>query len=369
MFTKKYVIVCCLFLITAMVGGSGLGYYDAKLEAAVTPKKHALKDVKIQNKEDLTFDEDVINILMVGSDNGVKGSEEGDHGRSDSMMVATVNFETKELKLTSFLRDMYVEIPNHGRNKLNAAYAFGGEELLYQTIAQNFGIRIDKFCIVDISAFEKVINRIGGIDMTLESDEAEYLNTTNYISKKKYRNVKAGRQTLNGNQALGYARIRHVNSKKYGIEEFGRTGRQRAVMQATFNKMLQQNPLELVDLAIDTLSDVSTDMDATYIKKLILSVAKMGTTEIDQLRIPIENTYRTAVSGSYPPCGYVFFVNFTANQEALKYFMFHKGKKQDFAANYGGADAALTYGYPSEYDYNQTKGDSGNKFSSKKKEP
>ena len=105
-------------------------------------------------------------------------------------------------------------------------------------------------------------------------------------------------------------------------------------------------------------------MDATYIKKLILSVAKMGTTEIDQLRVPIENTYKTAVAGSYPPCGYVFFVNFKANQEALKYFMFNKGKRQDFAKNYGGADAAETCGYPSKYDYNRSKGDSGNIFNS-----
>ena len=80
---------------------------------------------------------------------------------------------------------MYVEIPGHGRNKLNAAYAFGGEALLYQTLAQNFNIKIDKFCVVDLAAFEKVINRIGGIEMTLEQREAEYLNTTNYISKKK----------------------------------------------------------------------------------------------------------------------------------------------------------------------------------------
>ena len=91
---------------------------------------------------------------------------------------------------------MYVEIPGHGRNKLNAAYAFGGEALLYQTLAQNFNIKIDKFCVVDLAAFEKVINRIGGIEMTLEQREAEYLNTTNYISKKKYRNVKVGKQTL-----------------------------------------------------------------------------------------------------------------------------------------------------------------------------
>ena len=329
MFTKKFTVIISFFLIIAIGVGGMLGYYDARLEAAVTPKKQSMDKVKIKNEEDLTFDKDVVNILLVGSDNGAQGSEKGDHGRSDSMMVATINFKTKELKLTSFLRDMYVEIPGHGRNKLNAAYAFGGEALLYQTLAQNFNIKIDKFCVVDLAAFEKV-----------------------------------SKQTLNGNQALGYARVRHVFSKKYGVEEFGRTGRQRAVMQATFQKMLQQNPLDLVDIAIDALGDVSTDMDATYIKKLILSVAKMGTTEIDQLRVPIENTYKTAVAGSYPPCGYVFFVNFKANQEALKYFMFNKGKRQDFAKNYGGADAAETCGYPSKYDYNRSKGDSGNIFNS-----
>ena len=81
------------------------------LEAAVTPKKQSMDKVKIKNEENLTFDKDVVNILLVGSDNGAQGSEKGDHGRSDSMMVATINFKTKELKLTSFLRDMYVEIP------------------------------------------------------------------------------------------------------------------------------------------------------------------------------------------------------------------------------------------------------------------
>ena len=140
------------------------------------------------------------------------------------------------------MRDMYVEIPGHGHNKLNAAYAFGGVELLYQTIAKNFGIKIDNYCVVDFSTFEKVINKVGGVEISLEEKEAKYLNTTNYISKKKYRNVKVGKQTLNGNQALGYARVRYVVSKKYGDGDFGRTGRQRAVLQAALNKVLQAEP-------------------------------------------------------------------------------------------------------------------------------
>lgn len=88
------------------------------------------------------------------------------------------------------------------------------------------------------------------------------MNTTNYISKKKYRNVKVGKQTLNGNQALGYARVRYVVSKKYGDGDFGRTGRQRAVLQAALNKVLQQSPTKIADIALDSLADVSTDMSA-----------------------------------------------------------------------------------------------------------
>ena len=268
---KKFKIILSLFLIIGIAAGGVLGYYDARLEAAVNNKNGStLTDVKVD--DNLTFNKNVINILLVGSDHG---AIKGDHGRSDSIMIATVNFKTKELKLTSLMRDMYVEIPGHGHNKLNAAYAFGGVELLYQTIAKNFGIKIDNYCVVDFSTFEKVINKVGGVEISLEEKEAKYLNTTNYISKKKYRNVKVGKQTLNGNQALGYARVRYVVSKKYGDGDFGRTGRQRAVLQAALNKVLQQSPTKIADIALDSLADVSTDMSAKCLKSLVLKVIQM----------------------------------------------------------------------------------------------
>ena len=351
MFSKKFTIIFSIFLVIALTLGGGLGYYDAKLEAAIEPGK---KLDTSENKENLNFDKDVVNILLIGSDHGAQGAEEGDHGRSDSMMVATVNFKTKELKITSFLRDMYVEIPDHGKNKLNAAYAFGGEQLLYDTLAQNFNIKIDKFCVVDLSAFEKVINRLGGIEMTLEEKEAEYLNSTNYISKKKYRNVKAGKQTLNGNQALGYARIRYVVSKKYGDGDFGRTGRQRAVLQAALNKVLEQNPVTIANIALDALNDVSTDMSAKYLKSLVLKVAQMGTTEIDQLRVPLESTYKM---GRAQNNMFVFFINFDANKAALEYFLFNKGTEEDWAKEYGGVSGVETFGYSG---YSSSSGGSSN---------
>ena len=335
---KKFKIILSLFLIIGIAAGGVLGYYDARLEAAVNNKNGStLTDVKVD--DNLTFNKNVINILLVGSDHG---AIKGDHGRSDSIMIATVNFKTKELKLTSLMRDMYVEIPGHGHNKLNAAYAFGGVELLYQTIAKNFGIKIDNYCVVDFSTFEKVINKVGGVEISLEEKEAKYLNTTNYISKKKYRNVKVGKQTLNGNQALGYARVRYVVSKKYGDGDFGRTGRQRAVLQAALNKVLQQSPTKIADIALDSLADVSTDMSAKYLKSLVLKVVQMGTTEIDQMRVPLEGTYKMGRAQSNM---FVFFINFSANKAAMNYFLFDKGSEKDWAKEYGGTSSVETFGY------------------------
>ena len=269
-------------------------------------------------------------------------------------MIGTANLKTKELKLTSLMRDMYVEIPGHGHDKLNAAYAYGGVNLLYQTIAKNFGIKIDHYCVVDISTFEKVINKVGGVEITLEEKEAEYLNSTNYISKKKCRNIKAGKQTLNGNQALGYARIRYVVSKKYGDGDFGRTGRQRAVLQAALNKVLEQNPVTIANIALDALNDVSTDMSAKYLKSLVLKVAQMGTTEIDKLRVPLERTYKM---GRAQNNMFVFFINFDANKAALEYFLFNKGTEEDWAKEYGGVSGVETFGYSG---YSSSSGGSSN---------
>lgn len=338
---KQFKIILSIFLVIGIAVGGVLGYYDARLEASVNTGKK-LSDLDVDGN--LTFDKDVVNILLVGSDHG---AIEGDHGRSDSIMIATVNFKTKELKLTSLMRDMYVEIPDHGKNKLNAAYAYGGVELLYKTIAKNFGIKIDNYCVVDFETFEKVINKVGGVEISLEEKEAEYLNSTNYISKKKYRNVKAGKQTLNGNQALGYARIRYVVSKKYGDGDFGRTGRQRAVLQAALNKVLDQSVTKIADIALDALKDVSTDMTASYLKSLVLKVVQMGTTEIDQMRIPLEDTYKMGRAQSNM---FVFFVNFDANKAAMEYFMFNKGTEEEWAKKYGGTTNIETYGYSGSSD-------------------
>ena len=182
-------------------------------------------------------DENILNVLIIGAEN-LKNQE---FGRSDSMMIASVNINEGTFKIISLMRDMFVRIPGiedevtYG--KLNASYAIGGPELLTDTVALNFGIQCDSYVVIDFDAFEKIIDLAGGVEIDLTSAEAKYLNTTNYISKKENRNVVTGKQILNGNQALGYCRVRKVTASNGMQSDNGRVYRQGLVVNSLFEKM------------------------------------------------------------------------------------------------------------------------------------
>jgi polyisoprenyl-teichoic acid--peptidoglycan teichoic acid transferase len=235
----------------------------------------------------LRTDQDVINILLVGEEAINDG---GARGRTDSMMIATINVKQKALKLTSIMRDLYVAIPGYSDNKLNAAYHNGGMPLLKQTIEENFDIKIDGSVLVDFSGFEQIIDLLDGVEITLTANEASYLNRTNYISNPIYRNVRAGTQTLNGNQALGYSRIRYVKTESER-DDFGRTSRQRTVLNAIFEKYKSKSLPELVTIMYDVLPLVTTDIDKSTIMDYLTTVVTLGTTELETMRIPVDNAY------------------------------------------------------------------------------
>ena len=108
------------------------------------------------------------------------------------------------IKLTSILRDTLVDLPGYSQNKINAAYAKGGADYLIEVIEKNFKIQIDGYASVDFDSFEDIVDSLGGVEIELSQKEADYLNTTNYISDPANRNVVAGLQVLNGNQVVGY---------------------------------------------------------------------------------------------------------------------------------------------------------------------
>lgn len=250
------------------------------------------EDVSWDDKDVLRQEENVINILIAG--------EEGifdDRGRTDAILIGTLNLNTKSIKLTSLMRDMYVQIPGYSDNKLNAAYHSGGMPLLVETVEHNFDVKIDGYVLVDFNAFEYIIDRIGGVTVKLSKAEADYLNTTNYISKEYNRNVYAGNVTLNGNQALGYARVRHVpNGNQTG--DFGRTQRHRNLLNAVYKKMMTRGLTDLLNLLPELLGMVTTNLTKNQCIEYATALINMGSLELEMLRLPEEGLYKiTSVRG------------------------------------------------------------------------
>jgi LCP family protein required for cell wall assembly len=231
----------------------------------------------------------VMNFLLIGIEE-IKGDQ-----NTDSMVIATMNTRTHTLKLTSLMRDLYVEIPGYNNNRINSAYAKGGIKLLYETIKLNFGIDIDGYCMVNFEAFEQIVDMVGGVEITLTEQEASYLRTTNYISNKSNRNVVAGTQLMNGNQALGYCRVRKVST---GTEnnDFGRTQRHRIVLEAIYNKLKSKNIVSLVLLMnkILTQVEIKTDINNKTFNYCLEEAVKLKIKELETMRIPSDGTFDNA---------------------------------------------------------------------------
>lgn len=215
-------------------------------------------------------DEKLINILLVGQD-----TRTGQRARSDSMILCSLNRETKECSLISFLRDTYVKFPTgYSNNRLNAAYCFGGFPMLYNVLEENFGIHVDGGIEVDFKGFEKIINVLGGVDINLTKAEGEWMG------------LPAGMNHMDGKTALNYARIRKLDS------DFGRTERQRNVLTALFNKFHSADLSTIMDLANQVLGMVRTDMSDGELLKLVTQMAPaLSQMKLSTYHVPANDAY------------------------------------------------------------------------------
>lgn len=247
----------------------------------------------------LKFEKTIMNILLIGVENVDPVTGESltgkttSRGRTDTIVLMTINSEDKTVKLTSFMRDCYVSIPGKESNRINAAYAKGGVALLYDTIKENFGIVPDNYVLVNFEDFRTIVDSIGGIDIKLSKKEADYLNKTNYISDPKNRNVQEGLNHMNGDQALGYSRVRHVATKENEKSDFGRTDRHREVIRAIIDQLKKLGYLDLFKFGLECLPLVTTDADAETIEKYLNMVVDIGVNnvELEDFRIPQDGTY------------------------------------------------------------------------------
>lgn len=233
-------------------------------------------------------EEGVYNILLLGEEAIGSGTS---RGRTDLIIIATLNKNNKSIKLTSLMRDTLVQIPGYKENRLNSAYEKGDVNLLYETIAMNFNIHLDGSVLVNFENFEKIIDYMGGLELTLTSAEARYLRNTNYISNPKYRTVVEGTQLMNGNQVLGYSRIRKRATITGENNDYGRTDRHRIILNAIFEKYKTKSELELGTMMFKILPMVKTDIDSKTFEKLLSTFIEMGTMQIEQLRVPVDGAF------------------------------------------------------------------------------
>ncbi len=252
------------------------------------------------NKEGLMESKDVMNILLLGTD----ARTNNERGRSDSMILVSINKQTKQIVMTSFLRDTYLTIPGIETTRLNHAYAYGGADLVVKTIEQNFKIKIDKYAQIDFTSFVNVIDAVGGVDLEITAEEAQYMpKYIDQIGGSGADYVSAGKQHLNGKQALAYSRIRYVGT------DFGRTERQRKVLEQVFIKAKKLDIGELDDLMDKLLPNVTTNLTEWDLYKLILKSPSYFKFDLKQCRVPIDDSYEYMTIRSMSVIGIDFEVN------------------------------------------------------------
>lgn len=249
---------------------------------------------QLQSYGNIMGSEDVYNILLIGED--LRDTAESSRGNTDVMMLVSINNKTKKITLTSFMRDIYLYIPGYYSTRLNAAYATGGAELLKDTIEQNFGVEIDNYIIVNFYTFIDIIDTIGGVDVEL-TDNMVYAmrdpmrEQNMYLGNSRDQDIPttAGSYHLNGNQALGYVRIRH------GVgDDFGRTARQREIIGKMIDKARGLSLLEMKEL-LDKITEgdnVRWDLEKEKVLQLLSNAYDYYKNyEVQELQIPADGKY------------------------------------------------------------------------------
>lgn len=217
-------------------------------------------------------DEKIINIVLFGLDRRDRYST----SRSDSIIVISIDSKNQKVKASSLMRDMYVPIPAHGENRINAAYAFGGPVLAIKTINSNFDLDIRNYIAVDFFGFEKLIDKLGGVEIDVNALEAKQLN------------IKSGLQTLNGKEAIAYSRIRYV-----GHADYERTERQRRVLNDIFKKIKSKGVTELPGIISTILPYIETSLTNGELIDLSRKVYGFNTEDIQEYRLPVDGYFKS----------------------------------------------------------------------------
>ncbi|MBC1342829.1 LCP family protein [Listeria welshimeri] len=262
-------ILVALLILVGVVAVIGYFQYQSSLKEAQNDSK--LKDYKFNG---VKADGDAINVLLIGSD-----SRGADQGRSDSLMIAHYNTKTNTPKLVSIMRDTYVDIPGHGKNKINAAYSYGGPELVRQTIKENFGVDVEYYVVANFEGFPKIVDTLApeGIKINAEKDMSKNIDVS----------IKKGEQVMDGKTLLQYARFR-----KDAEGDFGRIRRQQQVLEALKEQALDVGDVTKIPDVIGKLQGYSSTNIPNGTLMSIGADFLLGKTKtMEKFAIPVEGKW------------------------------------------------------------------------------
>ncbi|MBO4383238.1 MAG: LCP family protein [Clostridia bacterium] len=292
------ILIILLALILLVVGAAGVffgRYYGLLGNLDILGENNPVQRIQVTDQSEAN--EKSLNILLVGLDS----RKDNYTGLSDSMILCTINKSSKKFIMTSLLRDSYVSIPGHGKDKLNKAYAEGGSNLLINTIYENYGIVVDRVAVFNFLFVIDVIDYLGGVTVELTKDEIPYLNMYIHDQNEELFNSATpnkgqihsgpGTYNLTGNQALAYARIRYVGT------DVARSERQRLVLQECIEKCKNLNAAQLNEMAKTFLPRIKTDMTMSDTSSLIITLLRSGSYQTNSLSLPIEGTWKDAKVG------------------------------------------------------------------------
>ncbi|MBQ2840076.1 MAG: LCP family protein [Oscillospiraceae bacterium] len=273
--------------VTLMFTVGILCFAASRMLADIDRGDGTFDDTKLDTHAGLS--DEVINIAVFGVDSRTNDVS----GRSDAIMIVSVDMKHDKIKAVSLMRDSLVEIENYGWYKLNGAYARGGVELAIKTINQNFKMNITDYVSLNFNQLAGIVDALGGVEV--EITEAERKNANKYIKEMAYEVgedpdliKEAGTVTLYGYQAVAYARIRYV-----GNADFQRTERQREVMEKLMNKALDTNPIRYPALIKSLIPMVETSLSNEEILRIAGSVLLSGKPRFEQGRFPLDGTYKS----------------------------------------------------------------------------
>lgn len=246
------------------------------------PSEDLIEGGDLSFAENLSSDSHVMNIMLYGSDQ--RPNDSGQYGNADAMVLLSIDTKNQKLKMTSFMRDLWVMVPGKREYRINTAYLLGGPRLSVETIEKNFGVKIDKYAVVDFQTFPQIIDTLGGITIDLTQAEADYLNQLRLTTE-----FQPGPCHMNGEVALDYARARKLKG-----DDFGWTQRHRTVLSTVIKQFRSANLSQISSSLEQIMPMITTDLTKEERLQMLPNAMAYMKYDIVEYRLPQDDNFRYA---------------------------------------------------------------------------